>query len=584
MQKLKAKLDYFLNENHYSILTITAFIVLSTLALLFETLIVDLELKSIQNIFPFFQGMQTAELRSVFLKIEIIFAAIFSIEYILRIYSAKNKAAYAFSFFGIIDILAILPTYMILLIPGLEMLSMGTMIMRMIKVLRALRFLRFLRLVKLTRFMDSSIKEQFIDWLDKTKDDLIDFFTMIRRERLIRLIFIVVIGVIAFSSVVWIIEKEYYKNRQNEYEIAVEEAKEKGEELPAEPSDEMTNFIDVLWWGFVTLTTVGYGDRTTISNEGRLVAIMLMFFGIIVVSVLTGTVASILVDLKIKEGQGLKELKLKRHIVILGWNDQAEKILANLPKAYSEDVSKIDVALLNNLDMEIIGNIRSRFETSNMDIYFVKGQPTNIEAIKRSSILEARSAIILSDTSTTGSLDNADERTIIVASSVKDLAPKVKVVAQLQKSENLTHLERSGVEDVVIDGDFGGYLLSHAPFSPGIPMLAREILTHYGNNLIKTEKIPGMYVGERFPLASEYFHNNNMIMLGVLKIVKEVSLQDIASGGMGLDAFIREKFGGMENDYFGDGESIEVIVNPGYDYVIEEEDMAFVIRRTAEEV
>jgi len=262
---------------------------------------------------------------------------------------------------------------------------------------------------------------------------------------------------------------------------------------------------------------------------------------------------------------------------MIGWNSQAERLLKNFNKTISNESNNLEIVLLNELNVESISEFKSIYETDYMKIYFVKGQPTSMEALKRANIGDAKTAIVLADTSSGGTFETADEKTIIVAAAIKDLAPKVKIVVQLNKSENITHLKRYGVEDVIIESDFSGYLLTNAPFSPGIPMIARELMTYNGKNLIHTEKFPGNIVGRKFSEASQFFLSKSQILIGVLTTVKEVGLNDIAGGSSGLDAFIKEKFGGFEKEYFGGGETISVNVNPGPDYLIQNEDAAFVI-------
>ena len=80
---------------------------------------------------------------NIFLKAEWVFTILFTIEYFLRIYCIRLPSSYMFSFFGIIDFLAILPTYLSLLIPGAGVFS----------VIRILRVLRVFRVLKLVQFM-----------------------------------------------------------------------------------------------------------------------------------------------------------------------------------------------------------------------------------------------------------------------------------------------------------------------------------------------------------------------------------------------------------------------------------------------
>jgi voltage-gated potassium channel len=77
---------------------------------------------------------------------------------------------------------------------------------------------------------------------------------------------------------------------------------------------------DAIWWVLVTMTTVGYGDKVPMTTCGRIIGIIIMFFGLALLSSFTATISSFFIAKKIKEGQGLKEIKLKNHLIICGWN------------------------------------------------------------------------------------------------------------------------------------------------------------------------------------------------------------------------------------------------------------------------
>ncbi|MBW2091644.1 MAG: two pore domain potassium channel family protein, partial [Deltaproteobacteria bacterium] len=76
---------------------------------------------------------------------------------------------------------------------------------------------------------------------------------------------------------------------------------------------------DSFWWALVTITTVGYGDIVPSTVVGRLIGFGIMFSGLILVSLMTATIASVFVTRKIREGKGLEDIKEKDHIVICGW-------------------------------------------------------------------------------------------------------------------------------------------------------------------------------------------------------------------------------------------------------------------------
>jgi len=173
---------------------------------------------------------------------EIFTVAVFTLEYAGRIWVAERKARFIFSFYGLIDLAAILPFY----------LSAGVVDLRSI---RAFRLLRLLRLLKLARY--SGAMQRFRIALQIAKEELV--------------IFSVLALILLYLSAVGI----YYF------------------EHPAQP-EVFRSIFDALWWAVATLTTVGYGDIYPITAGGRFFTFMVLMIGLGVVAVPTGLVASAL--------------------------------------------------------------------------------------------------------------------------------------------------------------------------------------------------------------------------------------------------------------------------------------------------
>ncbi len=84
---------------------------------------------------------------------------------------------------------------------------------------------------------------------------------------------------------------------------------------------EKTTYIeDAFWWSFVTITTVGYGDITPSTIGGRIIGVVVMVCGIGLLGMFTATIASVFVDTKLKEGKGVRGVKVKDHFIICGWS------------------------------------------------------------------------------------------------------------------------------------------------------------------------------------------------------------------------------------------------------------------------
>ena len=173
--------------------------------------------------------------------IEIVTVAIFTIEYILRVLIADNKRSFVFSFFGVVDLVSILPFY---LSTGVDLRSV-----------RAFRLLRLFRAFKLVRY--SKAMQRFHRAL------------LIAREELI-LYFFVTLMLLYFAAV-----GIYYC------------------EHDAQP-DKFRSVFDSLWWAVATLTTVGYGDVYPVTVGGRTFTFIVLLVGLGVVAVPAGVVSSAL--------------------------------------------------------------------------------------------------------------------------------------------------------------------------------------------------------------------------------------------------------------------------------------------------
>ena len=165
----------------------------------------------------------------------------FTIEYFLRIYCVRIASSYIFSFFGIIDLLALVPTYLSLLFPGVEIFS----------VIRVLRVLRIFRVLKLVQFMGEAEMLRKAMYASKRKIFVFLFYVMTL--------------VIILGSVMYLVEGE---------------------------KSGFTSIPRSIYWAIVTLTTVGYGDISPQTNLGQGIAAMIMILGYSIIAVPTGIVTS----------------------------------------------------------------------------------------------------------------------------------------------------------------------------------------------------------------------------------------------------------------------------------------------------
>ena len=182
-----------------------------------------------------------AEYGRMFFILEWIFTIIFTIEYILRLVSIKNPVRYMFSFLGIIDLLAIIPSYLSIFLAGAQSLL----------VFRALRLLRVFRIFKLSHYISEM---RFLGTAIKGSVRKISIFMLI-----------VLMLVIILGSVMYLVES--------------------GE-------NGFSSIPESIYWAIVTITTVGYGDITPATTAGKFVASIIMLMGYAIIAVPTGIVTT----------------------------------------------------------------------------------------------------------------------------------------------------------------------------------------------------------------------------------------------------------------------------------------------------
>ena len=172
---------------------------------------------------------------------EWIFTLLFTAEYVLRILCVDEPKKYVFSFFGVVDLLAILPTYFSLLLPGTEFMI----------IIRALRILRVFRVLKLGAYLSEA--------------NVLLLSLKASRKKIEVFLFTVILMVIIFGSLMYLIEGE-----------------ENG----------FTSIPRSIYWAIVTLTTVGYGDIAPATPLGQALASMIMICGYGIIAVPTGIVSA----------------------------------------------------------------------------------------------------------------------------------------------------------------------------------------------------------------------------------------------------------------------------------------------------
>jgi voltage-gated potassium channel len=165
---------------------------------------------------------------------------VFIVEYVIRIWISDYWRRYAFGFFGVVDLVAILPSFISLIIPGSQVLA----------VIRALRLVRVFRILHMLEYVREA--------------QLLLMALIASRQRLIVFMLAVLAMVTIFGTVVYLVET---------------------------PEAGFTSVPRSIYWAIVTLTTVGYGDIAPQTPLGQILASMIMILGYAIIAIPTGIVS-----------------------------------------------------------------------------------------------------------------------------------------------------------------------------------------------------------------------------------------------------------------------------------------------------
>ena len=185
--------------------------------------------------------MQSIAVDHFLYRLEWFFTLIFTLEYGLRLYSSPQPRRYVFSFYGLIDLLSILPTYLAFIFPAANFLV----------VIRILRVLRVFRILKLFRYLGEA--------------NLLFTALVNARRKIFVFLFAVINLIVVFGTTMFIIEG---------------------------PENGFHNIPRSIYWAIVTLTTVGYGDITPHTPLGQAIAALAMICGYAIIAVPTGIIGA----------------------------------------------------------------------------------------------------------------------------------------------------------------------------------------------------------------------------------------------------------------------------------------------------
>jgi voltage-gated potassium channel len=273
-------------------------------------------------------------------------------------------------------------------------------------------------------------------------------------------------------------------------------------------------------WNIAVYLFSGLDSGQPGSGLGRITATVLLVLSAGVVAILTGEIASFLVERRLGSKRKMPDDKLRDHIVICNWNRKGLPMVREL-HAKVVRVRRPIVVVCDKVDDVDIPEADDSPEFEG--VYLVKGDPTREAVLRRARVNTAHSVVLLADPEE-GHL--ADAKSILIVMAIRNLckeqqSPQVHICVEGISSENVDHLRRAGADEIISADDFAMMLLSQTARFPNLGRVYRDLLTNSEEtNEIYFVPIPPEFVGKSFDdlgdaVAKHRDSTNPSILIGI---------------------------------------------------------------------
>ncbi len=400
--------------------------------------------------------------------IELIFTGIFVVEYLLRWYSAPNRLSYPLTFYAVIDLLAILPTLLML---GVEMI-----LLRSLRAIRLLRMLRLLRLLRLLKFLRHGylIHCALIDtrvWLSALNHT----YHLYRLGRLC-----------VWLLVAWFVGANA---------VYLTEINLGGASGP---------FGDYWrsYWHIIIVLISGIEDKEPISLLGRVEVTVLMFAGICMVGMLTGEIVSILVRRMQRAGKVAilpPGSQVAEHVLILGANRHLDHVIEQIHASLGDQHF---IVIVHPGATERPAPAPALYRK----VFALSGNPVEPRVLEEAGVDEALRVIVLSPDAEEGAErgrgeadpKRLDGRALMETLAVTSRNRRVPLVVQLQADESLPGAGNLAGVEIVLPRRYGEKLIAQAVMNPGVTEIYDDLLTFESSAEIYVVPVPPELIGQSY--------------------------------------------------------------------------------------
>jgi len=285
-------------------------------------------------------------------------------------------------------------------------------------------------------------------------------------------------------------------------------------ELPH--NDQFSSVMDGLWWSVITFSTTGYGDKVPVTFVGRLVTVLTVMMGIGGTSLLSGALASVLVDRNTRARRGLMDhKKLKDHLIICGWKNDMKEILLDILHI-SADIDSDRLLVISNVEAERVEELKEDQQLS--DLKFVRGDYFAESSLRRANVESARKILILADTLESSAASEVDSKTVMTVLTIKAISRDIYVAAEVLDKKYESYLKQAMCDEILFSRDFSRHMLATTSATNGMSHIIYDLLTQGGGtSRLTTEPIPGSGKVKTYGELKLLFTGSDRLLLGVLE-------------------------------------------------------------------
>jgi voltage-gated potassium channel len=260
------------------------------------------------------------------------------------------------------------------------------------------------------------------------------------------------------------------------------------------PGQMASKFGDSFYWGVTTV--LGNGDTAYVTSPaGKFISWLLVLFGVAIVAAITGALVGFVIDILLKEGQGMGAAGYRDHIVVCGWNSTARELISEL----GGDEYATKIVLVHAGDKNPAGS----------GVYFVSGDVTNADDLRRAGIEEAMAAVVCpADAS-----NEADMRSILAVMAIESIAPHVRTVVEANNPDHVEHFRRAHADEIVVSSRLVSRLMARSSLYPGLAEIVTDIVSGGEGSELYRVRLPDEYLGLSVDQLSERMRSDHSATL-----------------------------------------------------------------------